>query len=274
MTSRSSGPHRGQEPFPWCAEPHRPACADPSGAHSARHSPRGHSPRSSRPGAVGVPEPGRAAGAQLSESCRAPTARTHRGSTGPLTGGADRSVRSRFHTVTATRVVAGQYGRTAPVGHGSPPSPCRLVHSWVHSWGQTHTGVVTVLRVPSHPPHDGHLRRSARFGSGPSLHTRWTTLGAERHVDLWTKLASVHSDLRRSAPGPSVGAHSPTGSPARRPRRRRRPPSRWGRGPGPEGRGGQRQRIDMIRPATIAPNPIAKFHTPRDAMNGMRSPAT
>jgi hypothetical protein len=36
MTSRPSGPHRGHEPSPSHEEPHRPACADPSGAHSAR----------------------------------------------------------------------------------------------------------------------------------------------------------------------------------------------------------------------------------------------
>ena len=35
-----------------------------------------------------------------------------------------------------------------------------------------------------------------------------------------------------------------------------------------------RQRIDMIRPMIITPKPTAKFHTPRDTMNGMRSPAT
>ena len=36
----------------------------------------------------------------------------------------------------------------------------------------------------------------------------------------------------------------------------------------------QRQRIDMIRPTIIAPKPTAKFHTPRDIITGMRSPAT
>ena len=75
----------------------------------------------------------------------------------------------------------------------SPSSPCRFVHSWVHSWGQTHTGVVTAVAAASHPSHCGHLRRSEQFGSVPSLHTRWTTLGVERHVDLWTKRSSVHS---------------------------------------------------------------------------------
>ncbi len=38
--------------------------------------------------------------------------------------------------------------------------------------------------------------------------------------------------------------------------------------------GAQRQRIDMTRPATIAPKPMAKFHADSDTMNGMRSPAT
>src|SRR5215213_8772424 len=47
----------------------------------------------------------------------------------------------------------------------------------------------------SHPSHREHLCRSERSGSVPSLHTRWTTLGVERHVDLWTNRSSVHSDL-------------------------------------------------------------------------------
>ena len=54
-----------------------------------------------------------------------------------------------------------------------------------------------------------------------------------------------------------------------------------GRGPGvaaflPEGREivDQRQRIDMTRPATMAPKPMAKFQAPSDTMIGMRSPAT
>ncbi len=51
-------------------------------------------------------------------------------------------------------------------------------------------------------------------------------------------------------------------------------------GPRPGGRGpvvsavGQRQRIDMTRPATMAPNPIAKFQAPSEVISGMRSPAT
>jgi hypothetical protein len=36
----------------------------------------------------------------------------------------------------------------------------------------------------------------------------------------------------------------------------------------------QRQRIDITRPATISPNPMAKFHGPMADMNGMLSPAT
>jgi len=63
-------------------------------------------------------------------------------------------------------------------------------------------------------------------------------------------------------------------------------PVPWGRGPrtyrAPQGRAGrgaweelaQRHRIDMIRPATMAPNPMAKFQADSDTMNGMRSPAT
>ena len=43
---------------------------------------------------------------------------------------------------------------------------------------------------------------------------------------------------------------------------------------GQEGPWFQRQRIDRISPATMAPKPIAKFQAPRDTMNGMRSPAT
>ena len=36
----------------------------------------------------------------------------------------------------------------------------------------------------------------------------------------------------------------------------------------------QRQRMDITRPTIIRPKPTAKFHTSRDAMTGMRSPAT
>ena len=36
----------------------------------------------------------------------------------------------------------------------------------------------------------------------------------------------------------------------------------------------QRQRIDMTSPATMAPNPMAKFQAPRDTMKPIRSPAT
>jgi hypothetical protein len=142
-------------------------------------------------------------------------------------------------------------------------SPCRYVHSWVHSWGQTHTAVVTAVAVQSHASRSVHFRRSAQSGSVPSLHTRWTTLGVERQVDLWTKRSSVHS----------VGG---------RPQRPRQRPPSPGRGRGPRvahRRSGhpaerQRQRIDMIRPATMAPNPIAKFQADSETMIGMRSPAT
>jgi hypothetical protein len=36
----------------------------------------------------------------------------------------------------------------------------------------------------------------------------------------------------------------------------------------------QRQRMDMISPATIAPKPMAKFHADSETMKGIRSPAT
>jgi hypothetical protein len=37
---------------------------------------------------------------------------------------------------------------------------------------------------------------------------------------------------------------------------------------------GQRQRIDITRPATMAPKPIAKFQAPSEFMNPILSPAT
>ena len=37
---------------------------------------------------------------------------------------------------------------------------------------------------------------------------------------------------------------------------------------------GQRQRIDMTSPATMAPKPIAKFQADSETMNGIWSPAT
>src|SRR3954447_25630860 len=43
---------------------------------------------------------------------------------------------------------------------------------------------------------------------GPSLHTRWTTLGVQRHVDLWTKrpaVHSIHSPGTTKAPVPGGG---------------------------------------------------------------------
>src|SRR3954452_14140466 len=69
------------------------------------------------------------------------------------------------------------------------------VHSWVHSWGKTHRGVVTHVAASSHTSHPRQRGRSTRYGPGPSLHIRWTTLGVERHVDLWTKRLAVHSVL-------------------------------------------------------------------------------
>src|SRR3954454_22817442 len=88
-----------------------------------------------------------------------------------------------------------------PPIHGREPSragrsrgpTCRFIHSWVHSWGQSSIDVVTPLVSPSHPSHSRRLRRSVGTGPLRSLHTRWTTLGAERHVDLWTKRRPVHS---------------------------------------------------------------------------------
>ena len=51
-------------------------------------------------------------------------------------------------------------------------------------------------------------------------------------------------------------------------------PERGTRASRRSGRGAQRQRIDMISPATMAPKPIAKFQAPSDTMNGISSPAT
>jgi hypothetical protein len=78
----------------------------------------------------------------------------------------------------------------------------------------------------------------------------------ERHVDLWTERGSC-----AQCPGCS---EAPV-------------PGRDGGLGGAGGRGaagGQRQRIDSTRPATMAPNPIAKFHTPSVVMKAILSPAT
>ena len=83
---------------------------------------------------------------------------------------------------------------------------------------------------------------------------RWTTLGVERHVDLWTKQSAVHS-IPRSRPGMTEA-----------------PVPRWDEGL--EQTFPQRQRMDMTSPATMAPKPTAKFQAPSDTMIGMRSPAT
>jgi hypothetical protein len=105
----------------------------------------------------------------------------------------------------------------------------------------------------------------------------------ERQVDLWTKRPAVHSvvsALRRPVDSSAAAlAAVPSG------RRRgvacpgndegpRPPEGDEGLGRKPFGRERQRQRIDMIRPATMRPNPMAKFHTSSDAMKGMRSLAT
>jgi hypothetical protein len=88
---------------------------------------------------------------------------------------------------------------------------------------------------------------------------RWTTLGVERHVDLWMKRRSVHS----LPTGHSRGPHPPAGvrASAVRPLLGVRLRS-------------QRQRMDMISPATMAPKPMAKFHADSETMKGIRSPAT
>ena len=74
----------------------------------------------------------------------------------------------------------------------------------------------------------------------------------ERHVDLWTKRSSVHSTIRADdeGPRPREGTKASGSAPS------------------------QRQRMDITRPPTIAPKPIAKFHAPIDTMKGIRSPAT
>jgi hypothetical protein len=76
----------------------------------------------------------------------------------------------------------------------------------------------------------------------------------ERHVDLWTKHSAVHS----------TPAASPAHDEGPRPQRGTRASTS----------GYQRQRIDMINPATMAPKPMAKFQAPSETMIGMRSPAT
>ena len=121
----------------------------------------------------------------------------------PLARGHRRACRPRSGRVN---------GRRHPCRHGpsSRGTPSRHIHSWVHSWGQTHTGVVTGVAVPSHASHRRRNRRSEWFGSVPSLHTRWTTLGVERHVDLWTKRSSVHSVVpgNDDRPPPPEGARA------------------------------------------------------------------
>ncbi len=83
--------------------------------------------------------------------------------------------------------------------------------------------------------------------------------------------------------GPPAGLCTAVDTPARA------PPAPWCRDPGtheapvPGGDGGlvadavvlaHRQRIDMTRPTTMRPKPMAKFHASSETMNGMRSPAT
>ena len=121
------------------------------------------------------------------------------------------------------------------------------------------------------------------WGPGPSLHTRWTTLGAERHVDLWMKRCAVHSDRppeTESSGGIPGTTEAPVPGGDRGLSRHGKRYVRFGAGNvgiashAWVGRGFQRQRIDMIRPATIAPNPMAKFQASSVTMNGIWSPAT
>lgn len=118
----------------------------------------------------------------------------------------------------------------------------------------------------SHLSHVRHPRRSEWYGPVPSLHIRWTTLGVGRHVDLWmTATGCAHETHRSTQPlacsrpilRPDDGGPRPGGTRASVLR----------------GAGSYRQRIDMIRPTTIAPKPMAKFHADSDTMNGISSPA-
>src|SRR3954471_13455712 len=79
--------------------------------------------------------------------------------------------------------------------------------------------------LPSHPSHRKCFPSSDASGSVPSLHTRWTTLGVERHVDLWTKRPSVHSVRAATTEDPAPGwgrgprIKNPLPPPLARPRR-------------------------------------------------------
>jgi hypothetical protein len=91
----------------------------------------------------------------------------------------------------------------------------------------------------------------------------WTTLGAERHVDLWMHPSAVHS-----------GAHPRWQPPCAARVRTEAPVPAWDGGLGGGAGGAHLQRIDITRPSTMAPKPMAKFQAPSETMNGIWSPAT
>src|SRR4051794_12229962 len=94
--------------------------------------------------------------------------------------------------------------------------------------GTSSTDVVTLLPFSSHASHIGHLRRSAVFEGYFALHTWWTTLGAERHVDLWMTDRAVHT-LSGRLPAllhRSSSTWSPAGVPKREERSRCERPDR------------------------------------------------
>ena len=162
---------------------------------------------------------------------------------------------ARSHRRACSRRSGRVNGARHPCRPGRPrPDPSRHIHSWVHSWGQTHTGVVTGVGSRHTRPIGGTEPqvRAVRVRS-VSPHSVDNPGGGApcRPVDEALGLCTA------SYPGHDEGP---------RPRKGRGPAGRRGRC--------QRQRIDMTRPATMAPKPMAKFHAPSDTMNGMRSPAT
>jgi len=64
------------------------------------------------------------------------------------------------HGPRAARLTPGD-GRRIRRSPARTGRTSRLLHSWVHSWGQTHTGVVTTVARSSHPPHPQRFPRSA-----------------------------------------------------------------------------------------------------------------
>ena len=94
----------------------------------------------------------------------------------------------------------------------------------------------------------------------------------ERHVDLWTKRPAVHiipspGTTKAPVPNGDEGLEAEGAALLRVP-----PPASegWGAGRVPP----QRQRIDITRPTTMAPKPIAKFQAPSETISGILSPAT